>query len=45
MIHVRRETEELRRRLPDDLTIDVLRLVASLVTLMAAIFIGLVRIG
>ena len=45
MIHVRRETEELRRRLPEDLTTDLLRFAASLVTLVAAIFLGLVRIG
>jgi hypothetical protein len=45
MIRVRRETEELRQRLPDDITTDVLRFVASLVTLVAAIFLGLVRIG
>jgi hypothetical protein len=45
MTQVRRETDQLRRRLPDDLTIDLLRLTASLVTLVAAIFLGLVRIG
>ena len=45
MFHVRRETEHLRRRLPEDLTTDLLRLTASLVTLIAAIFLGLVRIG
>jgi hypothetical protein len=45
MIHVRQETEQLRRRLPEDLTTDLLRFAASLVTLVAAIFLGLVHIG
>jgi hypothetical protein len=45
MIHVRRTTEELRDHFHDDITTDVLRLAASLVTLVAAIFLGLVRIG
>jgi hypothetical protein len=45
MIRIRRETDVLRHRLPDDLTTDLLRFAASLVTLVAAIFLGLVRIG
>jgi hypothetical protein len=45
MIHIRREADDLRHRLPDDLTTDLLRFAASLVTLVAAIFLGLVRIG
>jgi hypothetical protein len=45
MIHVRRKTDELRDHFHEDITTDVLRLTASLVTLLAAIFLGLVRIG
>jgi hypothetical protein len=45
MTHVRREADQIRRRLPEDITIDLLRFGASLLTLVAAIFLGLVRIG
>jgi hypothetical protein len=45
MIEIRRSTRELRQRLPEDITADLLRFGASLVTLMAAILLGLVRVG
>ena len=40
-----RNTRELRQRLPDDITTDLLRFGASLVTLVAAIFLGLAKVG
>jgi hypothetical protein len=40
-----RTTSTLKDRLPDDLTADLLRLGASVLTLVAAILLGLARVG